>query len=110
MVHGATISLRILTEKNYCQIKLQRLQKVRIWTFGELVHEINSMEEVLKLKQNFQKNKVVTEKTPLFVIGPFALIILFVLTLASDMEVLRLHDAFSIFVLSTKKRYFIFFF
>ena len=28
-------------------------------------------EEVLKLKQIFQKNKVITDKTPLFVIGPF---------------------------------------
>ena len=26
---------------------------------------------VLKLKQNFQKKKVVTGKTPFFVIGPF---------------------------------------
>ena len=30
-----------------------------------------SLYEVLKLKQNFQKNKVVTGKTPCFVIGPF---------------------------------------
>ena len=37
---------------------------------------------VLKLKQNFQKKKVVTGKTPFFVIGPF--FILSVLTLASD--------------------------
>ena len=27
--------------------------------------------EVLKLKENFQKNKVVTCKTPFFVVGPF---------------------------------------
>ena len=63
--------LRILTGKKYRQIKLQRLQKVRIWAFGSLVHQINSLQEVLKLKQNFQKNKVVTGKTPFFVIGPF---------------------------------------
>ena len=47
--------LRILTGKKYRQVKLQRLQKVRIWTFGSLVHQINYLEEVLKLKQNFQK-------------------------------------------------------
>ena len=33
--------LRILTEKKHRQIKLQCLQKVRIWAFGSLVHEIN---------------------------------------------------------------------
>ena len=42
-----------------------------IWTFASLVHQINSFLEVPKLKQTFQKNKVVTGKTPLFVIGPF---------------------------------------
>ena len=30
--------LRILTGKNHRQIKLQRLEKVRIWSFGLLVH------------------------------------------------------------------------
>ena len=30
--------LRILTGKKYRQIKLQRLEKVRIWAFGLLVH------------------------------------------------------------------------
>ena len=64
-------ALRILTGKKHRQIKLQRLQKVRIWTFGWLVHQINSLQEVLKLKQNFQKNKPVTGKTPFFLIGPF---------------------------------------
>ena len=63
--------LRILTGKNHPKIKLQRLRKIRIWTFGLLVHQINSFEEVLKLKQVFQKYKVVTGKTPLFVIGQF---------------------------------------
>ena len=53
------------------QIKLQRLQKVQIWAFGLLVQQINSLQEVLKLTQNFQENKVVTGKTPFFVIGPF---------------------------------------
>ena len=51
--------------------KIQRLQKVRIWAFGSFVYQINFSEEALKLKQNFQKNKVVTGKTPFFVIGPF---------------------------------------
>ena len=46
----------------------------------------------IKLKQNFQKNEVVICKTPLFVIGPFVLTILFVLTLASDMAVLYGND------------------
>ena len=34
--------LRILTGKNYSKIKLQRLRKIRIWTFGSLVHQTNS--------------------------------------------------------------------
>ena len=34
--------LRILTGKKHPKIKLQRLRKIRIWTFGSLVHEINS--------------------------------------------------------------------
>ena len=52
------MSLRILTGKKYRTV---------IW----LVHQINTFEEILKLKQNFQKNKVVTGKTPFFEIGPF---------------------------------------
>ena len=44
--------LMILTgSKNHRQIKLQRLQNLRIWAFGLLVHQINSLSEVLKLKQ-----------------------------------------------------------
>ena len=35
--------VRILTGKKYRQIKLQRLQKVAIWAFGTLVHQINSL-------------------------------------------------------------------
>ena len=34
---------RILTGKKHRQIKLQRLQKVGILTFGSLVHQINSL-------------------------------------------------------------------
>ena len=33
--------LRILKGKKHPKIKLQRLQKVRIWAFGSLVHQIN---------------------------------------------------------------------
>ena len=53
------------------QIKLQRFRKLWIWTFGWLVYRINSLYEVLRLKQNFRKNKVVAAKTPFFVIGQF---------------------------------------
>ena len=49
--------------------KTTALQKGEIRAYGLLV--INSLEEVLKLKQNFQKIKVVTGKTSFFVIGPF---------------------------------------
>ena len=34
-------NLRILTGKKNRQMKLQRLQKVRIWAFWSLVHQIN---------------------------------------------------------------------
>ena len=51
--------------------KTPALTKSRIRAFGSLVHQINSLKEVLKLKQNLQKNKIVTGKTPFFVIGPF---------------------------------------
>ena len=47
--------LRILTGKKYRQIKHKRLQKIQIWAFELLVQQINSLSEVLKLKQNFQK-------------------------------------------------------
>ena len=45
--------LRILKGKKHRQIKLQRLQKVQIWAFGSLVHQMNFLEEVFKLKQSF---------------------------------------------------------
>ena len=32
------------------KIKLQRFRKIRIWTFGSLLHQIDSFQEVLKLK------------------------------------------------------------
>ena len=34
--------LRILTGKKHPKVKLQRLRKIRILTFGSLVHQINS--------------------------------------------------------------------
>ena len=57
--------------------------------------------DVLKVKQNFQKNKVVTGKTLFFVIDPFCSCHS---TLASDRAVLKGNDVFSILVLSTKKQ------
>ena len=41
---------------------------------GLLEHQINSLEKVLELKQNFQV-KVVTGKTLFFIKGPFVLTI-----------------------------------
>ena len=35
-----------------------------------IIKKFRILTAVLKLKQNFQKNKVVTGKTPFFVIGP----------------------------------------
>ena len=62
--------------------------------------------KVLKLKQNLKKNEVIAGKFPFFAIGRFCThYILFVLTMASDMTVVYGNDAFSILVLSTKKRY-----
>ena len=66
---NSVFHLWILTGKKHPKIKLQCLRKIQIWTFGSLVHQINSFQEVLKLKQIFQRNKAVTGKTPLFVIG-----------------------------------------
>ena len=59
--------LRILTGKKHPKIKLQRLRKIRILTFGSLVHQINSCQEVLGLEQILG----VTGKTQLFMIGQF---------------------------------------
>ena len=50
-----TVTLRILAGKKHRQIKLQCLQKVGIREFGSLKYQINSLKEVLKMKQNFQK-------------------------------------------------------
>ena len=70
-MEGQSPALRILTGKNQPQIKLQRFRKEWIWTFGCLVHQTNFLDNVLKLKQNFRKTKVVTGKTPFFEESPF---------------------------------------
>ena len=49
--------LRILIGKKHSRIKLQRLGKVCVWAFRQLVYQINSSKKVFKLKQNFQKLK-----------------------------------------------------
>ena len=59
------------TGKKHPKVKLQCFRKVWIWTFGWLVHQVNSIYEVPNLKQNFRKRKVVTNKTLFFVIGQF---------------------------------------
>ena len=40
-----------------------------MWAFGLFVQQINSLQKVLKLKQNLQKSKADTGKTPFFVKG-----------------------------------------
>ena len=54
--HDVLGILRILTGKKHSKIKLQRLRKIRILTFGSLVYQINSFQDALKLEQIFQKN------------------------------------------------------
>ena len=73
-----------------------------IWV---LVHQINSLEKVLKLKQNFQKITQLLGKLRSFWWVHFVLIILFVLKLASDLAVLYGNDESSILMVSTKKQY-----
>ena len=51
------------------------------------------------MKRNFQKNKVVTGKTPFFVVGLFCSHHFIALILDYDMAVLYGNDAFSILVL-----------
>ena len=57
-----------------------------------MAREINILQEILKLEENFQENKVVTGKTPFFVIAHFVLSILLVSTLASGLAVLHGKD------------------
>ena len=57
---------------------------------------------ILKPKQIFQQNKIVTDKTLLFVIDPFCSRFC---CRASDRAVLNGNDVFSILMVLTKKRY-----
>ena len=57
------------------------------------------------MEQIFKKKKSSYRKTPLFVIGPFVVAILFFLTLASVRADLNGNDVLSILVVSTKKRF-----
>ena len=63
----ACFSLKIHTGKKHRQMKPQRLQKVQIWTFGNRLFIRDYYSETIFSK----KNKVVTGKTPFFVIGQF---------------------------------------
>ena len=62
--------LRILTGKEHPQKNSSAYGKydMDIWVVGTLNQ---LLKEVLKLKQNFQKNKVVTGRASFFVIGSF---------------------------------------
>ena len=76
--------------------------KIDIWA----VHQINSLYEVLKHKQNFRKKKVATGKTPFFVIGPFCTPHFISLkNWASEGAVFYGNVALLILVVSTKKLY-----
>ena len=66
-----------------------------------LVHQINPLGGS-KTAKNFPKNRLVTDKTPLF---DFVVAILFVLIMVSDRPVVNGNDVFSVSVVSTKKRY-----
>ena len=56
------------------------------------------------MKQNFRKSKVFTGKTPFFVIGPCTSYYIYLNTSFSNRAVLYANVAFSILVISTKKR------
>ena len=61
------------TQREKAQIKFDHFRKLWNLTFGWFVQQTNSLYEVLKLKQNFCESKLVTGKTPSFVIGPFCI-------------------------------------
>ena len=73
--------------------------------YSWLVHQINFLQEVLKLKQNFQKNRVVLAKLRSLWWVHFVRHILFVLTKVSDGEVLYGNALFSILIFPIKKCY-----
>ena len=59
--------LRILTGKKQPKLNSNAFEKDKY----EHLDGLDGLYEVLKLKQNFLKNKVVTSKAWFFVIGPF---------------------------------------
>ena len=73
-----------------------------IWVVGT---SNQLLQEVLELKQKSRKNKVVTGKTPFFLIGLFCTHHPICLKLAPDMAVLYRNYAFSILALSAKKQF-----
>ena len=89
----------------FLSFKRQRWRKKWLWIFGSLVDQIKSFFKVLKLKQIFQKNKVVTGKTPLFVIGLFNGRHSICFNIYLWQRVFNEKDACSILVALTKKRY-----
>ena len=96
--------LRIVKGKKQPKVKPQRLRKIKIWTFGSFIHQINSFQEVLKLKQIFQKKSSYWQNSTLcdrsILSPPF-----YALKLASDRAVLNGNDMFSILAISTEKWY-----
>ena len=66
------------------------------WVVGTS-NQISSLQEILKLKQKFRKNKAVTGKIPFFAIAPFFIS----LTLASGKTSLYGNVPFSIVVFLT---------
>ena len=92
------VHLRILTGKKHPKSKLQRLRKIRLWTFGSLVHLENWNRFSKKIRQLLAKLHSLWKVR-------FVVVILFVLTLASGRTVLNENYMFSILVVSTKKWY-----
>ena len=81
--------------------ELTKSTNMSIWV---AVHQINSLYKVLKLKQKFRTNKVVNGKILFFVIAPFCSHHSFCLNISFWYAFLYGNDAFSILVLSNKKR------
>ena len=92
LTFGAYIALNIpcfsCIQIDFKDTHREQFRKVLIWTFGWLVHQIDSIYEVPKLKQNFWKKKVVTGKTPFFVIGQFCTLHFICLNMDSDRALL----------------------
>ena len=66
---GRSTLKETITLSKGMSMDIWRFQKVWVWTFAWPVDQISFLYEVLKLKQSFQKNKVVAGKTP-FLITP----------------------------------------